>query len=207
MKAAVVLALATACLSAFAQVYRCPDKATGKLTYSDAPCSDGQQIVRQRTPEEQLLDAERAELARQRIQLSNERAAVHQQQRDVVSQPRYSGPSQPAVDPFLCRKAEREVNVASNTQTGSPTDKRRRMNAAIIAMNNACGKNTELIQEPSKTVVTGSSDAPRPTSITNCHGGFCYDNTGGVYHRSGNDFLTGPSGRSCHRAGTNWICN
>jgi Domain of unknown function (DUF4124) len=207
MKAALVLALAMACLSAFAQVYRCPDKATGKLTYSDAPCSDGQQIVRQRTPEERLLDAERADLARQRIQLSNERAAVQQQQSDLASQPRYPGPSQPAVDPFLCRKAEREVNVASNTQSGSPTDKRRRMNAAIIAMNNACGKNTELIQEPSKTVVTGPPDAPKPTAITNCRGGICRDNTGGVYYRSGKGFMTGPSGKTCHRAGVNWICN
>lgn len=207
MKAVLVLALATACCSAVAQVYRCPDKATGKLTYSDAPCSDGQQIVRQRTPEERLLDAERADLARQRTQLSNERAAVQQQQRDLASQPRHSGPSQPAIDPFLCRKAEREVNVASNTQTGSPADKRRRMNAAIIAMNNACGKNTELIQEPSRTVVTGSPVAPRPTSMTHCNEGFCYDNAGGVYHRNGPDFMTGPDGKTCHRAGPNWICN
>jgi hypothetical protein len=207
MKSVLFVALATACLSAGAQVYRCPDKATGKLTYSDAPCSDGQQIVRQRSAEEQLLDAERAELARQRIQLSNERTAVIQQQRDLALQQRQSGPSQPAIDPFLCRKAEREVTVASNTQTGTAADKRRRMNAAIIAMNNACGKNTELIQEPSRTVVTGSPVAPRPTSITNCNGGFCHDNTGGVYHRSGSDFMTGPGGRPCHRAGANWICN
>lgn len=207
MKSVLVFALATACLSAGAQVYRCPDKATGKLTYSDAPCANGRQIVRERTPEEQQLDAERAELARQQIQLSNERTAVIQQQRDLALQQRYSGPSQPAIDPFLCRKAEREVTVASNTQTGTAADKRRRMNAAIIAMNNACGKNTELIQEPSRTVVTGSPVAPRPTSITNCTGGFCHDNAGGVYHRSGPDFMTGPGGSPCHRAGANWICN
>lgn len=154
LKSALVVTLVTACLPVGAQVFRCPDKATGKITYSDAPCSDGRQIVRERTPEEKQLDAERAELARQRRQLSNEKAAVEQQQRALASPTTNpAGPSQPAVDPFLCRKAQREMSIASNMQSGSPSDKRRRMNAAIIEVNSACGTKTELIQEPVKVEV------------------------------------------------------
>lgn len=74
------ISLALVSFSASAQVYRCPDPASGKLTYSDAPCTSGEQIVRQRSVAEQQLDMERAELARQRFQIEQDRQAIREQQ-------------------------------------------------------------------------------------------------------------------------------
>jgi hypothetical protein len=74
-----------ACSSASAQVYRCPDQATGKLTYSDAPCMDGRQIVRQLSDEEKAINAERADIARQRNQLGAEREDLARQRQSQAA--------------------------------------------------------------------------------------------------------------------------
>ena len=141
-----VLAI-VACTTASAQVYRCPDKATGRLTYSDAPCMDGKQIVRQLSDEERAMSAERSSLARERAQLERDRAAVRQQL-DAPRANSTQSSTTPAINQFECQKAKRELSIASNLQSESPAGKRRRMNAAIIEVNAACGTKTELIQEP-----------------------------------------------------------
>lgn len=87
LKATTFVALMIACTAASAQVYRCPDAKTGKITYSDAPCMDGKQIVRQVTDEEQMLNEERADIARQRNQLAREREVMQQQQQASPPQP------------------------------------------------------------------------------------------------------------------------
>lgn len=79
LKATTFVSLVIACTAASAQVYRCPDAKTGKITYSDAPCAEGKQIVRQMTAEERMLNDERADIARQRNQLAREREAMQQQ--------------------------------------------------------------------------------------------------------------------------------
>lgn len=149
LKVVLAAMMATACAMTGAQVFRCPDKATGHITYSDVACADGRQIVRERTPEERQQDAERAERARH----GSEPDAV----RPPLADPAVHAPapvaSHPAIDPFLCKAARRNLSVASNMQSGSPMDKRRRMNAAIIDVNAACGTQTELIQEPVRVEV------------------------------------------------------
>lgn len=147
-KIAFVLLAAANSSASFAQVYRCPDKATGKLTYSDAPCSDGKQIVRQLSDDERKLDAERASLSRQQKQLDQDRAAFQQEQVTQRQARSSQAPAPPAIDPIACQKAKRELSISSNLQAGTPSDKRRRMNAAILEVNASCGTKTELIQEP-----------------------------------------------------------
>lgn len=151
------VALATAA-TASAQVYKCPDKATGRIVYSDAACDDGQQIVKPVTPEERALNAERAVLARERLQLDMDRAALrdeqHRQQDASGAQtPAPSAAATPPIDRHACQKAQREMSIASNLQTESPEGKRRRMNAAIVEVNAACGTHNELIQEPVRVTV------------------------------------------------------
>ena len=151
LKTTFSLALVIFCATAGAQVYRCPDKVTGKTTYSDAPCTDGKQIVRQMPNEERMLNAERAAIARQRIQLDQDRAAMRQQQADQAART-VASPQQasPPIDPIACQRAQREVSIASNIKS---EDKRTRMNAAIIQVNSACGLKTELLQEPTRIYV------------------------------------------------------
>lgn len=162
--AALFAAAMVTCTTASAQVYRCPDKATGRLTYSDAPCTDGKQIVRQLTDEERALNAERSSLARERAQLERDRAALQQQQAPRQQPQRPQAASSPAIDQIACQRAKREMSIASNLQSESPAGKRRRMNAAIVEVNASCGTKTELIQEPVNIHVDGGRG-----SMT-CHG-------------------------------------
>lgn len=151
LKTTLSFVLAIFCGTAGAQVYRCPDKVTGKITYSDAPCTDGKEIVRQMSEDERMLNAERAMIARQRHQLDQERAAMRQQQADQAARSTASPQQTPQpIDPIACQRAQREVSIASNIKT---EDKRTRMNAAIIQVNAACGMKTELLQEPTRIYV------------------------------------------------------
>ncbi len=149
LKTAIGIACSMTLLSAFAQVYQCPDKASGQISFSDRPCAGGRQIIKELTPEEQAISAKRATLARERLQLERERAALQEQQQAQPQSPLpVSPPAGQPIDPYACRTAKRELSIASNLRSGSETGKRRRMNAAIIEVNSACGTNTELIQEP-----------------------------------------------------------
>ena len=148
LKTAMGIACSMTLVSAFAQVYRCPDRASGQISFSDTPCAGGRQIIKERTPEEQAIRAKRAALARERLQLERERAAVREQQQAQPQSPRPASPAGQPIDPYACRTAKRELSIASNLRSGSESGKRRRMNAAIIEVNSACGTNTELIQEP-----------------------------------------------------------
>ena len=149
LKTAMGIACSMTLVSAFAQVYRCPDRASGQISFSDTPCAGGRQIIKERTPEEQAIRAKRAALARERLQLERERAALQEQQQAQLQNPSpISSPPGQRIDPYACRTAKRELSMASNLRSGSEAGKRRRMNAAIIEVNSACGTTTELIQEP-----------------------------------------------------------
>jgi len=94
--------------------------------------------------------------------------------------------AQPGEDSWQARK-ERE-NAA--TSASSITNKQSRRNT--------------------KPETEEKDDARRraaPTTFPHCDKAFCYDNHGGVYHKAGPDFMTSPTGRPCHRAGTVWNCN
>lgn len=92
-----------------AQVFRCPDRATGKITYSDSPCSDGAQIVRQRSADEMALDGERAALARERLALERERQQMREQSQTYAAPPAMAEPS---------RSTSRECEIAQKNAWG-----------------------------------------------------------------------------------------
>lgn len=150
--AALFAAAMVTCTTASAQVYRCPDKATGRLTYSDAPCTDGKQIVRQLSDEERALNAERSSIARERAQLERERSAMQQQAAPRQQTQQSQTASAPAIDQIACQKAKRELAIASNIKS---EDTRTRMNRAIIEVNSVCGTKTELLQEPVRIHIDG----------------------------------------------------
>ncbi len=104
---------------ALAQVYRCADSSTGRVVYSDTPCVEGRQIVRRLSDEEKLLEAERVELARQRAQLSAERAAIRQQQLDAGVQ--QAAPTHPSVS-RECEIAQKNAWGANKVQKQKEAD-------------------------------------------------------------------------------------
>ena len=209
MPVAMLVALVVFAPATSAQVHKCKD-AAGKTIYTDAPCTAGQSggmIERQRTQSEiyrERMQAEEANERKYRSQAATRDAQMLEQQQRQASAP--AGGQvvvQDKASSRECKEAQKELEFVSSIRTIPQDEKRMRTNAAIARVNASCGSNTQLMQEPPKVIVRPH----RATNITNCNSGFCYDDRGGVYHRSGADFMTGPNGRTCHRAGAMWNCN
>ena len=192
------LALAFALTSpASAQVNRCKD-GSGKTIYSDKPCDTGQtgrQIERQRTQAEVYQEREQAYNAEARKQKRN----MAEQQRDWEDQNRRASQSQqvPVVRHSGNDWAQRKALENAATSATSISNSGGQWDRAAEA---------ERAREREEQSRRRAAQAPKPTSI-NCGGGFCQDNQGGTYHRSGPDFMTGPNGQACHRSGNFWNCN
>lgn len=209
MPVATLVALVVFAPTSFAQVHKCKD-AAGKTIYTDAPCTAGQSgalIERQRTPSEiyqERMQAAEANERKYRAQAAmRDDQMLEQRQRQALAPAGGQVVMQDKASSRECKEAQKELEFVSSIRTIPQDEKRMRTNAAIARVNASCGSNTQLMQEPPKVIVR-----PRPTAnITNCNSGFCYDDRGGVYHRSGTDFMTGPNGRTCHRAGAMWNCN
>ena len=192
-----VLAFALAS-PASAQVNRCKD-AGGKIIYSDKPCDTGQtgrQIERQRTQAEIYQERDQAYNAEVRKQQRN----MAEQQREWEDQSRRAPQYQqaPVVRHSGNDWAQRKALENAATSATSITNNGGKWDGAAQA-----ARAREREEESRRR----AAQAPKPTNITNCGGGFCHDNQGGVYHRVGPDFMTGPNGQACHRAGNFWNCN
>lgn len=201
-------ALAT---STAAQVHRCKD-ASGKTIYSDAPCASGHtgtMIERQKSQEAIYEERMRTEEANERKQLRREReTALQPTQQDDG---RFKDPPRPVsstrnYSPHECNAAKRDLEIASGGIYRSDDEKQQKVYAAKMKVSAACGTS-----EPSTDGLAPRPKArtqpPPPSIITHCDSGFCYDNMGGVHHKAGPNFMTGPNGRTRHRAGDMWNCN
>ena len=221
MPVVMLVALVVFAPATFAQVHKCKD-AAGKTIYTDAPCTAGQSggmIERQRTQSEiyrERMQAEEANERKYRAQAATRDAQLlEQQQRQALAPAGGQVVVQDKASSRECKEAQKELEFVSSIRTITQDEKRMRTHAAIARVNASCGSNTQLMQEPPKVIVRprptanpAANPAANPTAnITNCNSGFCYDDRGGVYHRSGTDFMTGPNGRTCHRAGAMWNCN
>lgn len=190
--------LALSAFAASAQVHRCKDS-SGKLVFSDRPCTAGQTgelIQRERTREEILQEREQAFNAEVRKQdkrmVEQEREWAEQQRRALQPQPapviRHSG------NDWQKRNSLRNAQVSAGS-----------------IMNNGgkwdSGAEAERARERLEEARRNPPPPTPPANITSCKGGFCQDNQGGTYHRNGPDFMTGPNGQACHRAGNMWHCN
>lgn len=209
MPVAMLVALVVFAPATSAQVHKCKD-AAGKTIYTDAPCTAGQSggmIERQRTQSEiyqERIQAAEANERKYRSQAATRDAQMlEQQQRQALAPAGGQVVVQDKASSRECKEAQKELEFVSSIRTIPQDEKRMRTNAAIARVNASCGSNTQLMQEPPKVIMRPH----RATNITNCNSGFCYDDRGGVYHRSGADFMTGPNGRTCHRAGAMWNCN
>lgn len=194
--------------SVSAQVHRCKDT-TGKLIFSDRPCEVGHaggEIQRQRTSAE--IHRERVEASEAEFRKQNRREADESRLQQLPSRPiQAQGGS--TISPYGCRKAKEELDLAMSLRTLTDEQKRIRVHGEQIKVAAACGTSppSELPAPQAKKAPPPPPPQPRPTMITNCVPGFCYDEQGGVYHKAGPDFMTGPNGKACHRAGNFWNCH
>ena len=195
----IVISLALSCATALccAQVHRCKD-VTGRTVYSDQPCGAGQagvQIERQRTRGEILQEREQAyeaELRKQERRLGDQERALTQQQRGVQQMPS-AVPAQ-SVEGWQERKNRENAATSARSITNNGSQWDAEAQARRAAERREAARKEE-------------AENPTPAIITSCNTGFCYDNQGGVYHKSGQNFMTGPNGKTCNRVGNSWSCN
>lgn len=183
--------------TAHAQVNRCTDTKTGKITYSDTLCDTRQKSA---FLEARKSEAELWEIQRQADE-ANERKyrqqAIEQANAPVFQQRNRRN----SADSYECRLAQKNYETTSSSATRNKDV----ANSYLAKVNAACGTTTEPSAEPVLRVRPRPS--PQPSTFTHCDTGFCYDNTGGVYTRNGDDFLIAPNGRTCFRTGAMWNCN
>lgn len=172
-----LIGLMSFALAAQAQVYRCKD-ASGRTVYSDAACpsnSTGAVIERRKT--EQEVMAERLQAAeanerkwRQRAFEAQQEARMQARAPDPVPPPAYEDRS----SSYECKRALRNQETVSSIRTGTPEERRNRINAETMKVNAACGTSQELMQEPPR-VVHRPRPPPRPMNCVqhgvfiNCH--------------------------------------
>ena len=207
-----LLCMATATFAAQGQVIKCTHPKTGAVTFSDAPCEMGQSgvVVQQRKSDQEIWeDNQRAAEANDRKYRQRMAEQGRQYQSAMQERPMQQQSQPDKSRSHACQMAKRDHETVSSSITGTPEQRRNRINASASGVNAACGTRTEMIQPPANLIVAPPRAAHRPpqnTVFTHCDGGFCYGNQGGVYHRNGPNHMTGPNGESCTGGGTNWMC-
>ncbi|MDO5625055.1 MAG: hypothetical protein Q4G71_10225 [Pseudomonadota bacterium] len=124
-------------LPASAQAYRCPDPATGRVSYTDQPCKGGALIAPRRSEEELRQEAAAAQAAREREaerqQLADERERQRQQAAHTEAAAR--APASPA-ESADCRAARAQADALARSPSASQEQlSTARYNAAL-----ACGQ-------------------------------------------------------------------
>ena len=165
-----------------AQVYRCEDS-KGKVSYSDAPCTKGQDaglIERKKTDAE--ISRERQDAAQanqQRLAKENSELKRREQEQEIALKEQQAAATAAAAASTVnlantpaCARARKDMDWIQHIHSLSDEQRRARMNSAITQVNAACGTNTELIQEPVQVV--------NPV-YPNCYGGNCMNPANQVF--------------------------
>lgn len=207
LKEAVFVCLMAAGLVAQAQVVKCVDRKSGAVTYSDGGCAanqSGTQILDRKSPEELAMERQRYDEGMRRKWAEQQRDAQIEAQR-TANQPRYAGaPQAQGGGGYECRLAQQELETVSSITTLPRDTKAARVAIANQKMNAACNSNAPN-PAPQPVIVAPIAQVGR--IITNCNPGFCYDNVGTTYSRSGNLLINTQTGRTCSSTGSTVICN
>lgn len=153
----VLFAVLAGSFGVHAQVIKCTDPKTGKITYASTPCASGQasKLVEDvKSNDERMAERQRAAEANERLQRG--RLAEKETQRGAPPTPsptpvQQGNTNQPPS--YECLRIQRDHETISSIRTGSEEERRNRINASIVKVNIACGLQTELIQPPARPVI------------------------------------------------------
>lgn len=204
---ALALLIATCCpLPTAAQVIRCTDPATGKVTYTDADCRRGEaarEVEARKSPQEITQEREQAAEALER---KHERQQMEaRQRRDAQQAERAARAGQPAAgsDPAYsleCQRARKSLQDLLPTLGQGMYDEQARLDTAQRQADLACLSPAEYARiersrgyrssysppyyGPPVVVVPPRPAVPTPRrEITHCNVFRCYDAQGNTYPR------------------------
>jgi len=214
------------CAAAQAQVVRCTDASTGKVTYTDGSCTSGataREVEARKTPDE--IRQERAQAAealeRKQQRLDTEAAATRlQAEREALRQRSTAATPAPRPDYARspeCLRSRRQWQELNEAQTREPLVQNPALDAAQRQMDLDClgpegyaeMERARAAQRPPIIVVPNGRtsyipQAPRPR-LTHCSDFTCFDTEGKGYSRAGPGRLPGPDG-VCRSAGGRAPC-
>jgi len=196
LAAALALGLAA---PAQAQVVRCTDPATSKVTYTDGECRRGEaarEVEGRKTPEALALEREQAAEALAR--------KYERQQQEALLRPPPTAPApeaQPAPDPArspACQRARQQLQQALDGVGQGLYDEQARIDTARRQANLACLSPADFARAerdrppayapgayapPVVVLPPRPHPAPPRREITHCNVFRCYDRQGNVYPR------------------------
>jgi len=223
----VLCATALLCLATQAQVVRCTDARTGKVTYTDGACESGaaaREVEPRKTAEE--LQQERAQAAealqRKQQRLETEAAATRlQAEREALRQRGQATSAPPRPDHARspeCLRSRRQWQELNEAQVREPLVQNPALDAAQRQMDLDClgpegyaeMERARASQRPPLVVVPNARPAyptppPSRPKLTHCTEFTCFDTEGKAYPRAGPGRLPGPDG-TCRSAGGRAPC-
>lgn len=203
---ALAMAIAACCaLPAAAQVMRCTDPATGKVTYTDGDCGRGEaarEVEARKSPQE--IEQEREQAAKA-LERKHERQQMEARQRRETQQAERSARPAAGSDParsMECQRARKSLQDVLATMGQGMYDEQARLDAAQRQADLACLSHAEYARAersrgyrsvpsyygPPMVVVPPRPAAPAPApaprrEITHCNVFRCYDAQGNTYPR------------------------
>lgn len=188
-----------------AQVHRCTDAKTGKVTYSDTLCDTRQKSVflEARKSEAELWEIQR--LADEANERKYRERAIEQANQPTFQQSVKVDKS----NSYECRLAQKNHNTTMSAGKQHIDN----TNDSINKLNKACGSNVELATAPAKkqrpNIETEQEQEPKsnkPISMR-CSNGMCHDDQNNRYFPNGDGILRGSNGTLCRSQGDRWNCN
>ncbi len=204
LRPALALAIAACCaLPAAAQVMRCTDPATGKVTYTDGDCRHGEaarEVEARKSPQE--IEQER-EQAAEALERKHERQQIEARQRREAQQAERAARPAAGSDPaqsMECQRARKSLQDVLATMGQGMYDEQARLDAAQRQADLACLSPAEYARAersrgyrappsqpyygPPVVVVPPRPAVPAPRrEITHCNVFRCYDAQGNTYPR------------------------
>ena len=192
-------------VGAHAQVVKCVEPRTGKVSYTDGACTKNErssEIARKQTSDEVNAERLQAAVAQQRLQREIADLRSRQAEAEVAKSQLNQVPHQPEdkTRSIECQRARRNIEVEQSSVT-----KRSNPTASLIGVEAACGIDASKYMPSAKRPYNLPSGLSKPIVITSCDPGGCWDNLGGRYNGSG-DILFGPGGQACRKTGNKLIC-
>lgn len=203
-----LLAVVSLTGSAQAQVYKCKEDRSGKITYSDVPCH-GKNTGRDIEVLDNTLDTSgsREQALRREVRELQERMDGYESRAGRSQYGRTQADLQAErADSVACERARRSLEI----EAGSMTRNRSTVASKEAAMRSACG-----LREPDRVEIHneyhGHSAArahrPHPGMITNCDAGGCWDSAGGRYNKgAGNTYFPAKGGGACQMVAGRMQC-
>ena len=208
--------------AAQAQVVRCTDPATGKVTYTDGKCAGGttaREVEARKTPEEIQREREQAAealaLKQKRLEAEN-KAAETEALRNAQRERTPAARSQDYARSPECARSRRNLDVVLSSGNAGSYEQSQRAEAAQRQMDLDClgpegYAEMERARAQRPQVVVVPTARPRPTlppprpRLTHCSEFQCFDDQGKGYPRAGPGRLPGPDG-TCRSAGGRAPC-